>query len=70
MALQSKAIREKGFEDILEWISPKGGSSITPKPREKVANTHQSFLKSEEYLNWVGKGPSALICTGRGASLL
>jgi len=61
-ALQSKVIREKQHQDILEWICPGGGNSITPKRREEVADTHESFVKSELYLNWVGDGPPTLIC--------
>jgi len=56
-------IRERQDEEILEWICP--GSFITHKRREEVFDTHQLFFKSEEYLNWVGEGPSALICTGQ-----
>jgi len=63
-ALQSKVIRDKQQQDILEWICPKGGTSIPPKRRDEVVNTHQPFVNSEEYLNWVGNGSPTLICTG------
>ena len=63
-ALQSKVIRDKQHQDILEWICPKGGTSIPPKRRDEVVNTHQPFVNSEEYLNWVGNGSPTLICTG------
>jgi hypothetical protein len=65
MALQSKAIRERQHDDILKWIFPESNSAITPKPFDEVADSHHVFTNSEPYLNWVGQGPSALICSGQ-----
>jgi hypothetical protein len=67
-ALQAGVIREKQHEDILEWISPKDKTSITPKRLNEVVDTHLSFVRSTEYLNWVGEGPSTLICSGHRTS--
>lgn len=69
-ALQVQVIREKQHEDIINWISPKGVNYITPKRRDEVADTHQSFVDSEEYLKWVSDGSSVLICSGLRISLL
>jgi hypothetical protein len=64
-ALQCKVVREKQQNDILEWISPKNDSLIAPKPLDEVADTHRVFINSDEYLDWVGEGPSTLICSGQ-----
>ena len=69
IALQSKATRERQHDDILKWISP-DDSSITPKPVDEVAGSHRVFTDSEQYLNWVGEGPSALICSGQRTTLV
>lgn len=66
IALQAKAIRERQEEDILEWIFPKGLKYITPKRGKEFGDTCDWFLRSAEYLDWVGQGPSTLICTGQG----
>jgi hypothetical protein len=63
-ALQSKVIRDRQHQDILDWICPEGGNSITPKRRDEIIDTHQSFVNSELYLNWVGDGSPTLICSG------
>ena len=65
MALQSKDIRERQHDDILKWIFPESNTAITPKPFDEVAGSHRVFTDSEEYLKWVGEGPSALICSGQ-----
>jgi len=60
--------REKDLEkeDLLEWIWPKGITYIIPKKRTFVGNTCQWFLRSRDYLNWVGQDSSALSCSGKG----
>jgi hypothetical protein len=63
-ALQAKVIRERQHDEILEWVYPNAGSS-TLKGGDEVGNTCQFFVNSKEYMNWVGNGPSTLICTGR-----
>ena len=65
-ALQSQAIREKQYEDILEWISPSSTNYITPKRSNEVGSTCHWFLVSDKYLEWVGQGRSTLICSGKG----
>ncbi len=64
-ALQSKASRERKFDDILKWISPDSDNSITPEPLAKVAGSHRKFIESEPYSKWVGQGTPALICSGQ-----
>jgi len=67
-ALQSQAIREKQYEDILEWISPSSTNYITPKHDNEVSSSCRWFLASDEYLEWVGQGPSTMICGGKGTA--
>ena len=64
-AMQFKNENEKQDENILEWIYPTREGYVTPKPSDKVGDTCQLFLNSDAYLNWVGGGPSTLICTGQ-----
>ena len=67
-ALQSMAIREKQYNEIIEWICPSSTKYLTPKKEKEVQDTCHRFLASSEYLDWVGQGPSTLICSGRGIS--
>jgi hypothetical protein len=69
-ALHIQVFREQQHEEILNWISLKGRNLITPKRRDEIGNTHQSFVNSEEYLKWVGDESSVLICSGQRISLL
>lgn len=71
-ALQTQVFREKQHEDIINWISPEGRNFIPLKRRDEIADTHQSFITSEEYLKWVaiGDGSSVLVCSGLRISLL
>jgi hypothetical protein len=64
-ALQTKVIREKQEEDILEWIFPSSSKYITPKRGKEFTDTCDWFFRSTEYLEWVGQGPSTLICVGK-----
>lgn len=65
-ALQSKFIREKQQNDVLEWICPSSTKYIRPKSDKEVGNTCRRFVESREYLDWVGEEPWTLICSGKG----
>ena len=63
-ALQTQVIRGRQEEDILDWILPSSSKYITPKHGKEFNDTCERFLRSTEYLEWVGQGPSTLICVG------
>ena len=66
--LQSLEYREKQHKEILEWVWPSSTKYITPKRPKDLGDTCCWFLDSPNYLDWVGEGPSTLICSGKGTS--
>ena len=50
IALQSKIVREKQHDDILEWICPASTKYISPKSRKETGDTCHWFFDSPEYL--------------------
>ena len=67
-ALHAQVMREQQQEDILEWLCPDTAHYLTPKRADDVVDTCNKFLESTAYLDWTGKGPSTLICTGQRRS--
>ena len=53
--------------DILEWIWPESQKYSTPKgpDEDNVEKSGGWFLRSDKYIDWVGQGPSTLICIGQ-----
>ena len=64
-AMQAEREKEKEEKKVLEWICSSKGTYLTPKPPEEVKETCQAFLKSKEYLSWIGPMSSTLICKGQ-----
>jgi hypothetical protein len=75
LSLQVKAVRDKDYEAILEWVYPRNKSESHKSPLGDglVEGAGEWFLGSPEYTNWVRKDPSTqdgaiLICSGSGTS--
>jgi hypothetical protein len=66
IALQTKAVREQQYADLLDWIC--GTEIFRPQSRTAVGDTCHWFFDSSEYLDWVGEDPSTLICSGKRTS--
>jgi hypothetical protein len=67
--LQTQTLHQKRESQILEWIWPESKAVLTPKPLSQVDETCEWFVRSEAYKNWIGQGPSVLICTGKRMSV-
>ena len=65
-ALQLKRIREEQHDEILEWVCGSSTNYIIPQSGKEFGDTCHWFVDGPEYRDWVGQGPSTLICSGKG----
>jgi hypothetical protein len=65
-----KKKKEKEKDRILEWIAPRDVKYITPKREKQVGDTCHWLLRSLNYSDWVGQGPTTMICSGKGTAFL
>jgi len=64
-AMLAQSLSEQRDKNISEWIRSQSEPHIKPKSADHVGDSGQWFLERPEYMNWVGQGPSTLVCTGQ-----